>query len=34
VGAVREPQGNIVGVIENPVFVLPETTDVPDGPGR
>ncbi|HKH88549.1 MAG TPA: VOC family protein [Acidimicrobiales bacterium] len=34
VGAVREPQGNVVGVIENPQFALPETATVADGPGR
>jgi predicted enzyme related to lactoylglutathione lyase len=35
-GTVREPSGNIVGVIENPVFRLPDppTVATPDGPGR
>jgi predicted enzyme related to lactoylglutathione lyase len=35
-GSVREPGGNIVGVIENPVFSLPDPSSLPtpDGPGR
>jgi predicted enzyme related to lactoylglutathione lyase len=35
-GTVREPGGNIIGVIENPIFSLPDpaTLPPPDGPGR
>ena len=32
-GTVREPTGNIVGVIENPIFELPPAP-THDGPGR
>lgn len=34
VAAVREPNGNLFGVIENPNFALDETTESSEGPGR
>ena len=34
VAAVRDPSGHLFGIIENPVFALPDRPQVPDGPGR
>ena len=34
VATVVEPGGTVLGVIENPYFELPETTNVTAGPGR
>ncbi|MGO8877646.1 MAG: VOC family protein [Acidimicrobiales bacterium] len=34
VAAVREPSGSLLGIIENPQFVIAEVTTPTDGPGR
>ncbi len=34
VAAVRDPSGHPFGIIENPVFKLPDNAPAPDGPGR
>ncbi len=34
IGTVRDPAGSILGVIENPHFVLAAVTATPSGPGR
>ena len=36
IGSVTDPMGNIIGIIENPIFHLPDDADVAhsSGPGR
>jgi len=34
VAEVREPGGAVLGIIENPHFVLPDARETPAGPGR